>query len=122
MPRWKLRIVVLLERVTWLVLIMQVDLILSYSYIFTDKLDHFDVIDLELDTTEEISEIVLEIQKLSDKYNIEIKQIKDISEEDNKYNSVKIVCKYNNKTLTKNKVITEFSSIQNLKNVSEVSN
>ena len=97
-------------------------LILSYSYIFTDKLDHFDVIDLELDTTEDISEIVLEIQKVSDKYNIELKQIKDISEEDNKYNSVKIVCKYNNKTLTKNKVITEFSSIQNFKNVSEVSN
>ena len=97
-------------------------LILSYSYIFTDKLDHFDVIDLELDTTEDISDFVLEIQRVSDKYNIELKQIKDISEEDNKYNSIKIVCKYNNKTLTKNKVITEFSSIQNLKNVNEVSN
>lgn len=96
-------------------------LILSYSYIFTDKLDHFDVIDLELDTTEDVTEFVTEIQRISDKYNIELKQIKDISEEDNKYNSIKIVCKYNNKTLTRNKVITEFSSIQNLKNISEVS-
>ena len=97
-------------------------LILSYSYIFTDKLDHFDVIDLELDTTEEISDFIVEIEKVSDRLNIELKQIQDISEEDKKYNSIKIVCKYNNKLLTKNKVITELSLIQNLKNISEVLN
>ena len=97
-------------------------LILSYSYIFTDKLDHFEVIDLELDVTEEISDFIVEIERVSDRLNLELKQIKDISEENKKYNSVKIVCKYNNKMLTKNKIITEFSSIQKLKNVSVISN
>lgn len=97
-------------------------LILSYSYIFTEKLDHFDVLDLELSTTDEISDLVLKLEEISNKYCIELKQIKDITDEDEKYNSVKIVCKYNNKMLTKNRVITELSCIQNLKNISEISN
>ena len=97
-------------------------LILSYSYIFTDKLDHFDVIDLELDTVEEVQDFIQEIEKVTERLNLELKQIKDISNEEEKYNSIKIVCKYNNKMLTKNKVITEFSLIQSLKNISEVSN
>ena len=97
-------------------------LILSYSYIFTDKLDHFDVIELELDTTEEISDFIVEVEKVSDRLNLELKQIQDVSAEGKNYNSVKIVCKYNNKMLTKNKVITELGLIQNLKNISEVSN
>lgn len=97
-------------------------LILSYSYIFTEKLDHFDVLDLELSTTDEISDFVLKLEEISNKYCIELKQIKDITEEEEKYNSVKVVCKYNNKMLTRNRVITELSCIQNLKNISEISN
>ena len=97
-------------------------LILSYSYIFTDKLDHFDIIDLEINTMEEINDVVEELERVSDRLNIELKQIKDVSQEDKKYNTIKIVCKYNNKMLTKNKVIKEFGSIQNLKGISEVSN
>lgn len=95
--------------------------VISYSYLFTDKLDHFDMLELELNTKEEVSDFMEEIQEISDRYDIELKQIKDITEEDSKYNTIKIVCKYNNKMLTKNKVITQFSRIQNLKNISEIS-
>lgn len=96
-------------------------LVISYSYLFTDKLDHFNVLELELNTKQEVADFIEEIQEISDKYDIELKQIKDITEDDDKYNTVKIVCKYNNKMLTKNKVITQFSRIQNLKNISEIS-
>lgn len=96
--------------------------VLSYSYLFTDKLDHFNLIELELNTEDDIADFIEKIEAVSEKYDIEIKQIKDISEDDDKYNSLKIVCKYNNKMLNNNKVISKFASIQNLKNISESSN
>ena len=96
-------------------------LVISYSYLFTDKLDHFDILELQLNTKQEVADFIEEIQEISDRYDIELKQIKDITEEDDKYNTVKIVCKYNNKMLTKNKVITQFGRIQNLKNIKESS-
>lgn len=96
-------------------------IILSYSYIFTDKLDHFDMLELNLDTKDEVSDLMLELEKFSEKYEIELKQIEDVTEENSEYNSIKIVCKYNNKMLTKNKIFTELATIQNLRNVNEVS-
>lgn len=96
--------------------------VISYSYLFTDKLDHFNLIELELNTKGDITEFIDRIEEVSNNYDIELKQIKDITEEDDNYNSVKIVCKYNNKILTKNKVITKFASIEKLKNISEISN
>ena len=95
-------------------------LILSYSYIFTDKLDHFEIVELELDTKEEVSNFIISIEKILEKYELELKQIKDITDIDNEYNSVKIVCKYNNKTITKNKIITELATLENLSNVNEI--
>lgn len=95
-------------------------LILSSSYLFTDKLDHFDMIELQLDTTEDLSDFMIELDKISEKYELEFKQIKDITDENAEYNSIKVICKYNNKMLTKNKIFTELASIQNLSNVSEV--
>lgn len=96
--------------------------VISYSYLFTDKLDHFDVVELELNTEEDITDFIEKVEEVSDKYDIELKQIKNITEEDNEYNSIKIICKYNNKMLSKSKVLTKYASIQNLKNISEVSN
>ena len=95
--------------------------VLSYSYLFTDKLDHFNLIELELNTEEDISDLIEKIEAVSERYDIDLKQIKDISEENDKYNSLKIVCKYNSKTISKNKIFTELALIQNLSNVNEVS-
>ena len=95
-------------------------LILSYSYIFTDKLDHFDVVELEIDTKEEISDFMIYIEKILEKYELELKQIKDISNENKDYNSIKIVCKYNNKMITKNKILTELALLPKLTGVNEI--
>ena len=96
-------------------------LILSSSHLFTDKLDHFDMIELQLDTTDELSDFMIELENFAEKYELEFKQIKDVTEENSEYNSIKLICRYNNKMLTKNKIFTELASVQNLNNVSEVS-
>lgn len=94
-------------------------LILSSSYLFTDKLDHFDMIELQLDTKDELSEFMPQLEEFGEKHELEFKQIKDITEENCEFNSIKVICKYNNKMLTKNKIFTEMATIQNLTNVSE---
>ena len=95
-------------------------LILSYAYVFSDRLDHFDMLDLELDTNENIKDFIPEVEKLLDKYELEIKQIKDITDNDKKYNSLKLICKYNNKMITKNKIITKLTTLPDVTNVKEI--
>lgn len=95
-------------------------LILSYAYVFSDRLDHFDVLDLELDTNENIKDFIPEVEKFLDKHELEIKQIKDITDNDKKYNSLKLICKYNNKMITKNKIITKLTTLPDVKNVKEI--
>ena len=92
-------------------------LILSYAYVFSDRLDHFDVLDLELDTNENIKDFIPEVEKFLDKHELEIKQIKDITDNDKKYNSLKLICKYNNKMITKNKIITKLTTLPDVTNV-----
>lgn len=95
-------------------------LILSYAYVFSDRLDHFDVLDLELDTNENIKDFIPEVEKFLDKHELEIKQIKDITDIDKKYNSLKLICKYNNKMITKNKIITKLTTLPDVTNVKEI--
>ena len=94
-------------------------LILSYSYIFTDKLDHFDLLELDINTKEEISDFIPELERFLERYELEVKQLKDISDKEKEYNTIKIICKYNNKMLTKNKILTGLASIQTLISVNE---
>jgi len=91
-------------------------LILSNS----EKFDHFETIEVEVETKDEISTFMFELDKISDRYELELQKIEDITEEDNEYNSLRIVYKYNSKTITKNKIFTELAAIQNLSNVNEV--
>lgn len=95
-------------------------LILSYAYVFSDRLDHFDMLDLELDTNENIKNFIPEVEKFLDKHELEIKQIKDITDNDKKYNSLKLICKYNNKMITKNKIITKLTTLPDVTNVKEI--
>lgn len=95
-------------------------LILSYSYVFSDRLDHFDVLELEIDTEENIKELIQEVEDFLEKYQLELKQIKDITDNDKKYNSLKIICKYNNKTITKNKIVTKLTNLPNVINVKDI--
>ena len=85
-----------------------------------ERFDHFETIEVEIDTKDELSTFMIELDKISEKYEVELQKIEDITDEENEYNSLKVVCKYNSKTITKNKIFTELASIQNLSNVNEV--
>lgn len=88
-------------------------LILSNS----EKFDHYETIEVELDTQDEISTFMSKLEKISQKYELELQQIEDITDEENEYNSIKVVCKYNSKSITKNKIFTEIASIQNVTSI-----
>ncbi len=91
-------------------------LILSNS----EKFDHFETIEVEVHTKDELSTFMIELDKISERYELELQKIEDITDEENEHNSLKIVYRYNSKTITKNKIFTELASIQNLSNVNEV--
>lgn len=91
-------------------------LILSNS----EKFDHFETIEVEVDTKDEITTFMIELDKISERYELELQKIEDITDEENEYNSLKIVYRYNSKTITKNKIFTELASLQNLNNINEV--
>ena len=95
-------------------------LILSYSYVFSDRLDHFNLLELKIDTNSEIKEFIFDVESFLEKYDLEIKEISDISEDEQKYNSLKLICKYNNKMITKNKIITSLTQIPDIINIKEI--
>ena len=88
----------------------------------SEKFDHFETIEIELDTKHELSSFMMEIDKISEKYELELQKIEDITDKDKEFNSLKIVCRFNSKTITKNRIFTELASIQNISNVNEVLN
>ena len=92
-------------------------LILSNS----EKFDHFETIEVEINTKDELPVFMFQLDKISEKYDLELQKIEDITNEDEEYNSLKVVYKYNSKMITKNKIFTELASIQNLNNITETS-
>ena len=97
-------------------------IILSYSYKFSDKLDHFDLLDLEIGISKNVDETLTKIEKLLSNYNIDIKQlIKKTDELNNKDDSttLKIICHYNKKGFNKNQLLKNISLLENVSEVSE---
>ena len=93
--------------------------ILSYSYIFTEKLEHFDLIELEINISEEFEDFLLNLDKILKEYDLELKYVKEIkNDEDN--NLVKLACKYNNRMVDKNRIITAFATLEKSIGVSQV--
>lgn len=96
-------------------------IILSYSYKFSDKLDHFDLLDLQVEISQNVDETLTKIEKLLSNYNIDIKQLKKTDELDNEEGSVtlKIVCHYNKKGFNKNQLLKNISLLENVSEVIE---
>ena len=96
-------------------------IILSYSYKFSDKLDHFDLLDLQVEISQNVDETLTKIEKLLSNYNIDIKQLKKTDELDNEEDSVtlKIVCHYNKNGFNKNQLLKNISLLENVSEVIE---
>ena len=92
-------------------------IILSYSYKISDKLDHFNVIDLQISVKENAKEFVGKLEEILSKYEIDIKQMQLPDEED--ANIIKVLGHYNKRELKKNELISKITSLKEVKEVIE---
>ncbi|MCI8636988.1 MAG: MgtC/SapB family protein [Clostridia bacterium] len=93
-------------------------IILSYSYKISDKLDHFDILELDIKINKELEETLAEIEKTLSAYQVEIKQMKRLKKEEKEdIETIHIIGNYNKKGFKKNEVIRKITSIQNIEEV-----
>ena len=96
--------------------------VLSHSYKLSARLDHFDLIDLQISISNtDTDETLKKIEELLSEYNVEIKQMRKVTEKDseNDYTILKIVSHYNKKEVNKNKLIKNISLIEHVAEVSQ---
>ena len=95
--------------------------ILSYSYKLSDKLDHFNLLDLQVSISENVDEALTKIERILSDYQIDIKQMKKLNEDDTESDStvLKIVGQYNKKGFNKNLLLKNLSLIENVAEVIE---
>ena len=95
-------------------------IILSYSYKFTEKLEHFDLVELEINISEKFEDFLLNLDVILKEYDLELKYVKEIKSKDENNNCVKLACKFNNRIVDKNKIITVFATLEKSVSVNQV--
>ena len=94
--------------------------ILSYSYKISDKLDHFDVIELQITINENVKNTLEKIEDYLSEYKIEIKQIKRPNKNnDSEEETIRILGQYNKMELKKNGLIRNITALDNVIEVIE---
>ena len=91
--------------------------ILSYSYKLSNKLDHFETLDLQIKIGKNSKETLNQIEKTLSKYEVDIKHIKMLDKEEvEEGNSENIVIsgQYNKKIFNKNQVLSAITLIENV--------
>ena len=96
-------------------------IILSYSYKISDRLDHFNVIDLKIRINKNVKEGLIKIEEILSNYNVEIKQVKrpNKDESDTEEETIRIVGQYNKRGFKKNELIRKITSLKNVNEVIE---
>lgn len=96
-------------------------IILSYSYKISDRLDHFNILALDIKIQNNVKEVLGEIETCLSNYQVEIKQIKrpqkDEIDEDSE--TIHIVGHYNKRGFKKNELLRNITSIENIEEVLE---
>ena len=95
--------------------------LLSHSYKISSKLDHFDLLDLQIIVSKNYDEILNKIEDIFTKYDIDIKQMKKLTEVESaaNYTVLKLACHFNKNVITKNQLIKNISLIEDVAEVSE---
>ena len=96
-------------------------IILSYSYKISDKLDHFNILELDIKINENVKEVLSKIEECLSDYQVEIKQIKRLNQEaeEETGETIHIVGHYNKKGFKKNELLKNITSIENIEEVIE---
>ena len=95
--------------------------ILSYSYKISDKLDHFDLLNLQVEISKNSDDALAKVEKVLSNSEIDIKQMKKIEGTDNNDDStiLKIVGHYHKKGFNKNLLLKNLSLIENVSEIIE---
>lgn len=91
-------------------------IILSYSYKISDKLDHFDILELDIKINKEVEETLSKIEEILSDYQVEIKQMKKPKKEEDG-ETIHIIGHYNKKGFKKNELIRKVTAIPNIEEV-----
>lgn len=96
-------------------------IILSYSYKISDKLDHFDILELNIRINKNVKETLAQIEEYLSEYQVDIKQMKRPKKEEREEDDeiVHIVGHYNKKGFKKNELLRNISLIENIEEVLE---
>ena len=89
-------------------------IILSYSHKISGKLEHFDLLGFRI--TVENEQAIKQIEETLNKYEVDIKQIKRLAEQENDKN-IKIIVEYNRKIFNKNQLISDMSLIEGVEDI-----
>ncbi|MCI8384073.1 MAG: MgtC/SapB family protein [Clostridia bacterium] len=94
-------------------------IILSYSYKISDKLDRFELLELDIKIAQEVKETLIEVEECLSNYQVEIKQMKRPKKEkkEDKEETIHFVGNYNKKDFKKNELIRKLASIENVEEV-----
>lgn len=95
--------------------------ILSYSYKISAKLDHFNLLDLQVAISQNVDDTLTEIEGILSEYQVDIKHMKKLNEDETDDNStvIKIVGQYNKKGFNKNQLIKNLSLVENVAEIIE---
>lgn len=95
--------------------------ILSYSYKISAKLDHFNLLDLQVAISQNVNDTLTEIERILSEYQVDIKHMKKLNEDETEDNStiLKIVGQYNKKGFNKNQLVKCLSSVENVVEIIE---
>ena len=96
-------------------------IILSYSYKLSDKLDHFDILELDIKINKNIKKALTSIEEVLSKYQVEIKQMKR-PKKDEEGENIHIVGHYNKKGFKKNELVKNLTTIENVEEVLQEEN
>lgn len=94
--------------------------ILSYSYLFSEKLDHFDLIELDIKVEEDVKRTITHVEQILNKSNITINRIIQ-SEKNDENKMIKVIGKYRDR-IKVNEIISNISELENVTEVEEVFN
>ena len=94
-------------------------IVLSYSYKVSDKLDHFNLLELQINISQNADDVLTQIQNIFSDFGVDIKHIKRPKKDEIESNSeiINIVGQYSKKGFKKNEL---FSAISSLENVTEI--
>lgn len=96
-------------------------IILSYSYKISDRLDHFNILELDIKIHENVKEVLAKIEECLSDFQVEIKQIKRLHQENEEEvgETIHIIGHYNKKGFKKNELLRNITSIENVEEIIE---